>query len=67
MCFQVRKARNGIMHTADMKLSNADLQDYSQSMIDLLNDPGISCFHTAQLALKDIHSVCIITKQALKF
>ena len=58
--FQVRKARNGIMHTADMKLSDADLQDYSQAMIDLLNDPGISCFPTAQLAVTYIQTVRIL-------
>ena len=65
--FQVRKARNGIMHTADMKLSDADLQDYSQAMIDLLKDPGISCFPTAQLALAYIQSVRMITKEARTF
>ena len=64
---QVRKARNDIMHTADMKLSNADLHTCSQAMIDLLNDPGIACFPTAQLALADIQSVRMITQQALMF
>ena len=44
--FQERKARNDIMHTEDMKLSVSDLQTYSQWMIDVLNDPGISGFST---------------------
>ena len=48
------------MHTANMKLSNADLHTYSQAMTDLLNDPGIACFPTAQLALADIQSVRLI-------
>ena len=60
--FQVRKARNGIMHTADMALSDADLKTYSQAMIDLLKDPGISCFPTAQLAVTEIQTVSNINK-----
>ena len=60
--FHVRNARNSIMHTADMKLSASDLQDYSQAMIDLLNDPGISCFQGAQLAVTEIQTVCMINK-----
>ena len=58
--FQVRKARNVIMHTADMKLSASDLQTYSQAMIDLLSDPGISSFQTAQLAITETQTVCMI-------
>ena len=57
--FQVRNARNGIMHTADMYLSAIDLQTYSQDMIDLLSDPGISCFKGAQLAVAEIQTVCM--------
>ena len=60
--FQVRKARNAIMHTADMKLSDADLKTYSQAMIDLLKDPGISCFKTAQHAVTEIQTVCMINE-----
>ena len=49
------------MHSAVMKLSAGDLQTYAQSMIDLLSDPGVACFTTAQDAVKEIQSVCMTT------
>ena len=49
------------MHSAVMKLSGGDLQKYAQSMIDLLSDPGVACFRTAQDAVKEIQSVCMTT------
>ena len=47
------------MHSAVMKLSAGDLQTYAQSMIDLLSDPGVANFTTAQLAVTEIQSVCM--------
>ena len=47
------------MHSAVMKLSAGDLQTYAQSMIDLLSDPGVACFTTAQDAVTEIQSVCM--------
>ena len=47
------------MHSAVMKLSAGDLQTYAQSMIDLLSDPGVVCFTTAQDAVTEIQSVCM--------
>ena len=51
--------RNSIMHTSDMILSAGDLQTYAQSMIDLLSDPGVVCFTTAQDAVTEIQTVCM--------
>ena len=47
------------MHSAVMKLSAGDLQTYAQSMIDLLSDPGVAKFTTAQDAVTEIQSVCM--------
>ena len=43
-----------------MTVSASKLQDYTQAMIDLLSDPGISCFPTAQHALTEIQTVRMI-------
>ena len=48
-----------------MRLSAGDLKIYTKSMIDLLTDPGITAFTnrtTAQPAVKEIMSVCMIIK-----
>ena len=57
--FQVRKARNDIMHTSNMKLSASEFNVHTKAMIDLLTDPSIKKFKSAQLAVTDIQKVSI--------
>ena len=58
--WQVRRARNVVMHTSDMKVSEPDFQAYSQSMINLLNERNISASPRAQHAVAQIQRVCMI-------
>ena len=57
--FQVRNARNDVMHTSNMKLSASEYNMHTQAMIDLLNDPSMKKFQSAQLALTEILKVSI--------
>ena len=57
--FQVRKARNDIMHTSNMKLSASEFNVHTKAMIDLLTDPSIKKFKSAQLAVTEIQKVSI--------
>ena len=56
---QVRQARNAVMHTPDMKVTEPDFKAYSQSMINLLNDPNISSSPRAKDAVAQIQTVCM--------
>ena len=57
--FQVRKARNDIMHTSNMKLSASEFNVHTKAMIDLLTDPSIKKIKSAQLAVTEIKKVSI--------
>ena len=57
--FQVRNARNDVMHTSNMKLSASEYNIHTQAMIDLLGDPSMKKFQSAQLALTEIQKVSI--------
>ena len=57
--FQVRNARNDVMHTSNMKLSASEYNMHTQAMIDLLADPSMKKFQSAQLALTEIQKVSI--------
>lgn len=57
--FQVQFARNAVMHSASMKLSQQDFQTHTNAMIDLLTDPLFICTdQKAQDASKAIKEVC---------
>ena len=56
--FQVRDARNATMHSAFMKMSNADFLVHTDAMIALLQDPLlIDKIEEAQNAVKEIQKV----------
>ena len=57
--FQVRNARNDVMHTSNMKLSASEYNMHTQAMIDLLADPSMKEFQSAQLASTEIQKVSI--------
>ena len=57
--FQVLFAGNRIMHTLNMKLSASEFNVHTKAMIDLLTDPSIKKFKSAQLAVTEIQKVSI--------
>ena len=63
---QVRTARNAIMHTSTFKVTDPDLQLYSKSMINLLNDVNISASPRAQNAVTQIQKVSIASDFILR-
>ena len=57
---QVRQARNSIMHSVNMKLSEADFMALTQAMMTLLQDPKIIATQpSAQKASSEILKVYI--------
>ena len=60
LSFQVRDSRNTIMHSATMQLNDNDFIAYTDTMIDLLLDPGtLSKTKDAQDAAKNIKEVSL--------
>ena len=54
----MREARNATMHSASMKMSNADFLVYTDAMIALLQDPlFMDKIEEAQNAVKEIQKV----------
>ena len=58
LILKVRNARNATMHSASMKMSNADFLKHTDAMIDLLKDPlFMDKIEEAQNAVKEIQKV----------
>ena len=56
--FQVRDARNKVMHSASMTISQTEFTDFTDAMVDLLEDPGtLVKSKDAQEATRNIRKV----------